>query len=125
MGVWHEIPKSDGIEERIPNVDLRKNAELEKPIHFVCPSRGNHAFTLGTVERRDRWGKTVAGRRGKTFRFKNGHFFAKTQAEADYCQKQPFIFEEPTEGYVHTYPEYGVATRNPEAFQAYLTKYAS
>jgi hypothetical protein len=124
VAFWQEIPKSDGMEQRIPNVDLRSNPTLEHPVHFVCPTRANHAFTIGTVERRDRWGKLIPGRRGRTFSFKNGHFFAKTQAEADYCRKQSFIYEEPTEGELYTYPAYGVATRNKDAFQAYLAKFA-
>lgn len=121
MAEWIEIT-DEGTEERVANVDLRKDRKLEKPVHFVCVEHQNHAFNLGAINHRDRMGRMQnTGRRGRTCRFRNGHFEARTKAELDYCRSKRFIYEEPTEGYLFRHPK-GFSTRNEDCWHAFLAK---
>lgn len=122
MAEWK--PVSNEVEERVANIDLKRDKQLDAPIHYVCVDYQNHAFILGNIDRQDRFGKALPGRRGRVARFYNGHFTATTEAERDYCDSKPYIYREPDDGFVFTHPK-GFATRNHDCFQAYLAKMAS
>lgn len=118
------IKHTSGPKKRESTVSPDGSPLLAVPLRFTCVKHPELRFLVGGEVITDEYHRQIAVRGGEFRRFANTQFLATTQAEADFCQSDPDIFEEPAEGQVWKSGD-GFLTRNETAWDHYQTKNAS